>query len=162
MIEALEASGQEAPLYLRAVALENDPHGLKTAAFAMHCFWVGEMELGKVPGVVATEAGWIEGREVTRVTYDPSTITTPALQEAAEEVECADKTYTPNDDGGIEGYRAAKESDQKRQIKHWVALQNVPHLTTMQLTKLNAFATVDMDAALAWLSPRQRRALDQK
>ncbi len=162
MIEALEASGRPVPLYLRAVALENDTADLETAAFAMHCFWVGEMELGRVPGVVATEAGWIEGREVTRVTYDPSAIELPALQQAAEKVECADKTYEAGKDGALAGYSVAKESDQKRQLMRWEALKKVPHLTPMQLTKLNAFATSDMNAALKWLSPRQRRALEKE
>lgn len=162
MIEALEASGRDVPLYLRAVALENKADDLSTAAFEMHCFWVGEMELGKIPGVVATEAGWIGGREVTRVIYDSSSISPGALEEAAEAAECADRTYEPGRDGLLTGYSAAKESDQKRQLMRWEALKRVPDLTPMQLTKLNAFATVDMDAALAWLSPRQRRALERE
>ena len=161
MIEALEASGRAVPLYLRAVALEESTSELATAAFAMHCFWVGEMEIGKVPGVVATEAGWLEGKEVTRVTYDPSSVSLSALREAAEKAECADKTYEPGRDGLLAGYSVAKESDQKRQLMRWEALKKVKNLTPMQLTKLNAFATVDMDAALEWLSPRQRRALER-
>ena len=161
MIEALEATGRPVPLYLRTVAIENDADHLATAAFAMHCFWTGEMALGKIPGVVATEAGWMEGREVTRVTYDPSTIDLARLRRETEKAECADKTYAPGDGAELRGYEPAKDSDQKRQIMRWEELRALPGLTPMQLTKVNAFATSDMNDALSWLSPRQKRALEK-
>jgi hypothetical protein len=67
MIQALEVAGRPVPDYLRVTAYESDTESQHRVAFAQHCFWSGEAALGQVPGVIATEAGWMEGREVTLV-----------------------------------------------------------------------------------------------
>lgn len=172
MVAALEEAGREVPAYLRALATStsNSSSHLETAAFAMFCYWTGEMKLGQIPGVVSTEAGWLEGREVTRVLYQPEVITFPSLVNAAAQVECANKVYTSSKDqrdslkktrleiGELsEAYRPAPLHDQKRQ------LQDTPYagldLTPMQATKVNAWARVDPQRAMEWLSPRQLEQL---
>jgi len=137
----------------------------------MHCFWTGEQRLGLIDGVVSTEAGWFEGREVTRVVYNRDVLTLEQLADHAAKARCADKVYAPDDEtkalsnfstGRLTSdYRSAKPSDQKKQVAHWRALRHVPWLTPMQLTKINAFAPVDREIALAWLSPRQRELLKE-
>ncbi len=164
MIETLQKSGRSVPEYLRLLASEKS-EGLKQAAFAMACFWTGEKELGALDGVVSTEAGFIDGHEVTLVSYDPAVIKTPELITAAERVQCAQSVYLPDADRqtvnplrlkaqALAGYRKAPAADQKRQI------QGTPlaglSLRGVQATKVNAFIRTNSARALALLSPRQR------
>lgn len=169
MISVLRAVQRPVPKYLEAVALESLGNSLADVAFASHCFWVGETEIGQIDGVVTTEAGWLEGREVTRVVFDPSILSLQQLADQAREADSAIKVYVP--DGmtrALRGfktgklgtsYRPAETSDQKKQLEGWPALRRVPDLTNMQKTKLNGFAPISRNKALEWLSPRQRRAL---
>ena len=41
-------------------------------------------------------------------------------------------------------------------------IMDLPNLTEMQKTKLNAFIRSEPDKALAWLSPRQQQTLLEK
>ena len=116
-------------------------------------------------------AGWLEGHEVTLVTYHQDQLTLPQLAHKAAEVKCARKVFAPTQPerqlltsstrlpvGTLDDrYRKAQPSDQKKQLQRW-NLSGISGLTPMQLTKLNAFAPDDYPRALSWLSPRQRRA----
>lgn len=166
MIETLKQQERAIPNYLQTlVAADTSTHEM--AAFAMSCFWTGEYKLGKIDGVVATEAGWLDGREVTLVRYDTEQLTLEALATEAAKVRCAQKIYTR---GGAKvaglpsgrlnrSYRTAQASDQKRQLIRFPQLRRIPALNEMQLAKLNAFAPTDLDLALEWLSPNQRKQI---
>lgn len=170
MVDALEAADRPAPKYLRAVAAGFDTADHGVSAFAVHCFWAGEVALGRIDGVVETEAGWIDRREVTRVVYDRRKLSAQSLAEMAREADSALEVYLPGDEAGrlkgidaepLDGrYSKAPVPDQKKQLQQWPAIREVPGLTEMQLTKINAFLPAGRAAALAWLSPRQRRALE--
>ncbi len=169
MIKALETANRPVPKYLETVAMENNKQNHAVVAFAMYCFWSGEVALGKIEGVIETEAGWIEGREVTRVVYDNKKITLQTLVKKAQEADSARKVYLPGNEasllkalptGWLDGrYRKARASDQKKQLEKWKAMQSLPGLTRMQKTKINAYAPSSRSKALEWLSPRQRNAL---
>ncbi|MEM8678394.1 MAG: VPGUxxT family thioredoxin-like (seleno)protein, type 2 [Planctomycetota bacterium] len=165
MVQALEQAQRTVPKYIVAMAAgSGDANRYGEAAFAQHCFWTGEYELGHIDGVIATEAGWLDGREVTVVQFDKHQLSLEALIQQASQSKCADKVYTRA--GGADGssdvgvlddsYRRAETKDQKRQLMNW---PDIPGLTKMQATKLNALAPRDRQAALEWLSPQQRRAL---
>lgn len=169
LVQALKAAKRPVPNYLYAASVELDTVKHKQAAFAMFCYWVGEYELGKIDGVVATEAGWLEGREVTLVRYHRDQLALLELARKAAEVKCARKVFAPTEAerreiadltrltvGPLDDrYRTAKASDQKKQIESW-DLSGVSGLTPMQLTKINALAPDNLERALEWLSPRQR------
>lgn len=167
MIEALKAADRPVPKYLTTLAPITDSDNRAFAAFSMHCFWTGEYQLGKINGVVGTEAGWLKGREVTLVQFDKSKLSLENLAREAAKVKCADSVFTRDGKSiaGLPGgkldksYRVADSKDQKRQIKNWNAIKNVPALSLMQLTKINALAPDNMAAATAWLSPRQQKQL---
>lgn len=57
------------------------------------------------------------------------------------------------------GYRVAPTSDQMRQMSGYEELLELPGLTEMQKTKLNALIRSDREQAMTWLSPRPRAAL---
>lgn len=163
IVEALRAAGRPVPKYLHSLIAINTPD-IETAAFAMHCFWTGEYHLGSIDGVIATEAGWLDGREVTLVRYDPAALPLDRLASRAAGLECAHRVYTPDakplaglDAGQLDdSYRPASTSDQKRQLSRWPAIKKIPGINANQLTKLNSLAPRDVTAALSHLSPRQR------
>lgn len=166
MVRALESRGRDVPKYLQALAGRDLASNPGVAAFAMYCFWTGEFRLGGIEGVLTTQAGWMEGREVTLVIYDREKLSFRDLLAAAEKYDCANKVYSANEDDLslakesrlssaplTNDYRAAGASDQKRQ------LQGTPFekldLSPVQATKINAFARSNRAAALEWLSPGQ-------
>ncbi|MCG8564985.1 MAG: thioredoxin family protein [Desulfobacterales bacterium] len=170
MALALGAAGKRVPPYLTTLANleETDQH--REVIFAMACFWVGEFELGRLPGVLTTEAGWYDGREVTRVVFHNRHTSLEKLVDQAARVDCARRVYlprgTPPPTTRLEifpfdarNYRRADPGDQKKQIQNWKALKAVPHINAQQLTRLNAWAPIDRARALDWLSPRQQRHL---
>ncbi|MGL4399031.1 MAG: thioredoxin family protein [Luteolibacter sp.] len=127
-----------------ALALEKNFAGGRRVAFAQHCFWTGEAVLGGIDGVIRTEAGFLDGNEVTLVDYDPGRIQLAELTRKAEAGGVATRVFT-----SLEGYRKAPESDQKRQ------LQGTPYarmnLTPEQATKVNAFARTSPEKAKTFL-----------
>ena len=167
MIATLIKAKRPVPLYLTLLASEHSA-GLKQAMFAMYCFWTGEMELGKIDGVITTEAGFMAGREVTTVRYDPAIISLPQLITAAEKVRCANAIWVPTADlemakssrlsiGTISGYQAAPASDQKKQLSGTAAEKLT--LSAAQAAKVNAWIRSDAQKALSFLAPSQRGAL---
>lgn len=166
MIEALEKAGRPVPKYL-AVERPVAPENRGEVAFAMFCFWTGERKLGPIDGVVSTEAGWLDGREVTKVTWDRSQLDFATLVQMAEAVDCANKVYTTNPaDANIaaatrlktgeldDTYRAANSSDQKKQLEGTPFARLT--MSEAQATKVNALVRTDLQGALEWLAPEQR------
>ncbi|MBB5036951.1 hypothetical protein HNQ64_001193 [Prosthecobacter dejongeii] len=170
MIAALEKAGRKTPPELKSLA------GIKAAmteraAFAQYCFWTGEMKLGQIEGVVTTEAGFYDGHEVTLVEFDPGVLPFDELVKKATAVQCADRVYVSTEDQKIlakkaghqqvselqAGYRAAPDSDQKKQ------LQGTPfaklELTLKQATKANAYARSQPAIAQKYLTPEQVKRL---
>lgn len=81
MQQALEKSGQEVPAYLKLLVdeLSARDNGLDTATFSMYCFWSGEGTFGAIDGVIETEPGYQDGKEVVKVVYDPRKTSKTAL-----------------------------------------------------------------------------------
>ena len=167
MIATLQKAKRPVPAYLTLVGSAQSGR-LKQAVFAMDCFWTGEMALGQIDGVVTTEAGFMAGREVTMVHFDPFLVSLPKLIAAAEKVECAKMVALHAADAGeagrsrlkvetISGYRAAPASDQKKQLSGTRASKLALH--PAQATKVNAWIRVDEGRALGFLTPSQRAQL---
>jgi len=167
MVTSLRQAGRAVPPYLELLAAEHSPN-LKQAVFAMYCFWTGEMELGKIEGVITTEAGFMSGHEVTLVRYDPEVITLTALIAEAAKVRCANAVWVPEGDlpmatasrlkaGVISGYQTAPVADQKKQLQGTAAAGL--SLQGAQATKVNAWIRLDASKAMSFLSASQRAAL---
>lgn len=98
MIRALDAHNRVAPTYLELLneELSAQKKGIEKATFGMYCFWTGEKNLGDIDGVVATKAGFMGGREVVQVAYNPDVISYEDLVQSAQKVRCNSHTYTEN------------------------------------------------------------------
>ncbi len=168
MVATLVAAGREVPEYLRLIEQEHS-NRLETIHFAQPCFWVGEMELGQIEGVVTTQAAFMGGHEITTVRFDPEATTAVNVAREAIARNVASVIYA-NDviRGELAGagiaaraeharsHRIAPKSDQKRQIKGVSGLRN---LSEAQLAKVNAFLRASMPNASKFLAPSQRSML---
>lgn len=170
MVMALEKLGRTVPRYLQGLVIESETDKLDEVVFGMTCFWQGEYKLGKIPGVVKTEAGWFDHREVTKVTYHEHLITLTELVGKAAEERCAERVYLrPGQQAGDmvlpvselvpDAYKPASAGDQKKQLSLWPETQNIPYLSPMQQMWLNSWGPENRSRAIEVLSPRQRKAL---
>lgn len=167
MVAALEEAEREVPTYLALAELETRERGLETATFAMDCFWVGEARLGSLPGVAATRPGWLDGREVVEVRFDPNALAYGELVRAADALQCSRRVFAHDDDQERVARelaptktkrvttlaRDAKKSDRARNLAR-SPLRFLP-LTPLQATRVNS-ALAHGENAGRWLSPRQR------
>lgn len=161
MVASLEAAGRDVPEYLRLLEQQHSGH-LEEAFLVQPCFWVGEMEIGQIDGVVITEAGFMHGHEVTRVLYDPRVLSLEALYEQSASRNVAHAVYANSPELASLGnrtrvdkpgrYRKAPDSDQKRQLGRGAN----GAFTESQLTKLNAFVRSRRGGADRFLLPSQR------
>jgi len=168
---ALLKQKKDIPESLKMLRLETDVSKHKKVAFAMFCYWTGEMELGGVDGVVYTESGWLEGREVTLVTYHTDKVQVETIIKKAASVKCANKVflpqnaqYKPSDEtkhlkyGQLtDKYRIAKQSDQKKQLEG--TKYSKINLSPIQKTKLNSFIIKDRSKIESVLTKKQLSSL---
>lgn len=167
MIQALEAVGRPVPAYLSSIVLSQEQSKLKTAAFSMYCFWDGEAKLGRIDGVIETEAGWLDGHEVVRLKYDPHQVEWATLVQKAQALGCAREVYAPDSQTNKalpkkiraelydkDQFRRAKASDQKRHLQF--SKYGQLRLNPVQRTKINAAISArDSKSIQNWLSPMQ-------
>lgn len=156
MIRALEEYGREVPKYLYALEQDYQAERADKVALSQHCFWSGEYEIGQMEGVLTTEAGWLDGREVTLVTYDREKLSEQNLFGHAKAQGVGDKLYSGEH---LSDYRKAQESDQKKQLERLKGIKVLPGITQFQLTKVNALFPHNRKEAFSWLSPRQLKKL---
>ena len=99
MLFALERKGSPIPSYLTLLneELQAQQQGAETTTLSMYCFWTGEKQLGQLDGVISTQAGFMDGREVIQVTYNPDVIPFEKIVASGRQVSCADRVYAHND-----------------------------------------------------------------
>lgn len=136
----------------------------KRLALCQSCFWTGEMKIGAIEGVTRTEAGFLNGREVTLVEYNPAEISPAEIFKQAKSKGVATAAYLdnpaelPGSKKLTSAYRKAPASDQKKQIQG--TLFQKLDLTPEQATKVNAYARTNPSKALTYLSPAQKKRLN--
>ncbi len=170
MVTALEKSDRSVPAYLRLLAEESTARSgkLERAAFGMHCFWEGEGKLGDIPGVVATQPGFLGGVEVVDVAFDARRIDFADLVAKATKMQCATRVFCRTDaqqKAASRGEVSATRSDEPirpdREPKYYLAqtpLRHVP-MTELQACRVNAAVGRQRDPK-PFLSPRQIGLLD--
>ena len=97
--------------------------------------------------MVSTEAGFIDGREVTKVWYNPQVIKTEALINNARNLNVGDQIYKSLE---TQSYRPAPSRDQKKQISGTPFANQ--ELTNYQAAKINAFVRTEAERTNKYLS----------
>lgn len=142
MVTALGQAKRTVPDWLALVAQESTAEHTQTATYAMYCFWSGEEHLGAHDGVLATAPGFMGGREVVSITYDPRVTSKDRLDQWAEKGKALP----------IDGTFRASPKDDRYRLRH-TTWRSVP-MTPAQAARVNA----DLGAGRSperWLSPRQ-------
>ncbi len=95
---ALQKSQNPIPEYLNILEREfqGEQNGLREATVSMYCFWTGEKNLAGLPGVIETQPGFMGGKEVVQIKYDPVEIEYADVLKFAEANDCASHVFTRN------------------------------------------------------------------
>lgn len=145
MRRALDLTGVHAPAYLELLETELSAResGLETATFSMYCFWTGEGTFGALPGVIETEPGYQDGKEVVKVQFDPAITSRAALEKLTQP-----KSFTAC--AKNEGFRTDREP------KYYLAQTDYRYIpmTTLQACRVNSLIGKNASPD-EWLSPRQ-------
>lgn len=161
----IEQSGNQIPLYLSLRLEEMDgQENTKEVNLAMYCFWTGEKEISKIAGVLSTEAGFMHGNEVVKVTYNANELKLLSLIKQADKVSCADAVYVEDksvlaelkQSTGISNVKSSGSYRPDREVKYYLSKSDyrfVP-MSQIQQAKVNA-AIGDRKSPDQYLSPRQ-------
>jgi len=150
MITALQAHNAQVPDYLALLHEEmiSAQQNLQYATYSMFCFWSGAKHFGNVKGVLNTEAGFENGHEVVKVSFDPTLVTKAELDAHAEKGKC--------DNSQGQEFRLSKKNT--FYYLRNSAYRYVP-MTLLQRTRINALLGNRKDARHL-LSPTQLKFLD--
>ena len=170
MISALKKAGKPVPGYLSLLQKELSAVNTQQAVFGMYCFWTGEVRLGGLEGVLATEPGFLDGHEVVSVTYDPTVLPYTKLVSIAQQQKCATRVYTRSDDQQTTAKKFVgalaqrhdgdvRPDDQPKYQLSRSPLRYLP-MTPMQQARVNA-AYGRRQNFQAYLSPRQLQLLSK-
>jgi len=127
---------------------------VEEAYLSMYCFWTGEKEIAQLDGVVATEAGYMHGKEVVKVTYDKNVSNLSTISKKAKKKSCSDNVYANTSDKVVDKKTGKYKKD--RQDKYYLThspLQYVP-MTELQKTLVNSALGRGKNPS-QYLSPRQ-------
>lgn len=149
MKTALGKANKSTPEYMKLLGSElTSATDTKETYFKMYCFWTGEKHLGKVDGVLSTEAGFMGGHEVVKVKFDPNIVNQSKLTAHAKQANFSPITKS--------SYRTAN-NDVKYYLKH-TNYKFLP-LTELQKTKINS-ALGRGTSPDRYLSPKQLKWLN--
>ena len=171
MIQALVFRGDDVPAYLQLLQEELDAEqtGVETATFSMYCFWTGEKKLADVNGVLETQAGWMNGREVVEVKYNPFKVSFENLVTEAKDAKCASHVFTEDNNQAssaekIVGKNSASKKSKFRldkEPKYYMSksIYRFIPMTQLQAAKVNSKIGQGQSPD-ALLSPKQLELLN--
>ncbi len=171
IIEAFDKEHKQIPKYIQLLKEELDVNEgrLKESYVSMYCFWTGEKVLAEIKGVAHTEAGYMGGKEVVKIKYNPDIVKYEDILCTAVAENCADITFT-NDKMeqtatqfiikknafAIKNYRP--DNTQKYYLSN-SKFKYLP-MTELQASKINS-ALGNQKSANEFLSPRQLGLLNK-
>ena len=144
-------SQSKLPQYLSPLIGEmlQEHETLKQETYSMYCFWTGEAGLGKLDGVIKTTPGFADNKEVVRLWYDPSILSSSTLEKNAAE------------QGFVKLKKPGKFIPDKEPQYY---LSKSPYkylaLSQTQKSKINSLLAEDASAHHL-LSPKQKRYLEK-
>ena len=147
---ALQKEFKEIPEYFLLLGKELAATNSKTSEtyYSMYCFWTGEKQLGSQNGVLNTEAGFMNGREVVKVTYNKGEV-------AKQDLDAFAKANKMSIIPKSSSYRWA-QNDEDYYLQH-TDYKYLP-LTPLQRTKINS-AVGNRQSGNKYLSPSQLKWL---
>lgn len=159
IIKALESSAKSVDQYLQLLhqeMLATESNQAEEAYLSMYCFWTGEVEIADIQGVLATEAGFMHGKEVVKVTYNKQMISLDEIAEKAKNKGCADQVYASvqkNSKVNVKPLSTYRKDHEDKYYLRKSPYKTIP-MTELQKTKINRAIAKGVDPTI-YLSPRQ-------
>lgn len=138
-----------------------------TMLLGAHCFWECEARLGRLPAVMSSRVGFLEGHEVVEVTFDSSRRSFADVLREADSLTCAVNVFTRTEAGRQEAARTLKgrvrltsapftpsEKDTKFYLRQ--AGRDLSQLTPLEQVRMNAALRFSEDPDAARASCRTR------
>lgn len=150
IIAVLQNQKIDIPAYLSLLHEELNARqtGVETTYLSMYCFWSGEKSLADINGVIETQAGFMDGREVVKVNFAPATLNYVDLIQKAKTKSCASHVYTDNLVQQLAAEKvvgSGKTSEKKafridRETKYYLYKSSYKYLpmTSLQAVKANS------------------------
>ena len=162
---ALTKTNRLIPGYLSLLETELNAH-TDELYLEMYCFWAGEKNIGSQPGVVYTEPGYSNGKEVVKVVFDQNLTSADKIVSSARKSGNADaiheklghKTKAGTDIKSLPLKNYSIDKDLHYYLKNSVYV-NLP-LTPMQATKINSAIGSGTNPSI-YLSPLQLKMLEE-
>ena len=164
--QGILASHKLIPIYLELLQEEYAANDLRETHLSMFCFWSGEKNLGKLDGVLSTRAGFMNGAEVVKVTYDANELSETDLISYASNRQCADAVFT-DDQREVKAAKKLKIASRgtgkfrpDKEPKYYTFNSDYKYLpmTELQALKVNS-ALSERLSPDEFLSPRQKLLL---
>ncbi len=157
--QALSDSGCTIPEYLSLLIDEYEgfEKGLVDEVyFGMGCFWAGEKEIGGLGGVIGTEAGYMYGKEVVKVTYRKDQSSLEQIVNSSRRAGCADEVFGAIQNGSKILIRPIGPYQKDEDDKYYLSKSKyrIIPMTGLQKTKVNMAIAKQIDPK-RYLSPRQ-------
>jgi len=153
MEKALKANKNTVPEYMKVLGKElygSTNSRTKETYYSMYCFWTGEKSLGSQTGILNTEAGFMNGHEVVKVTYDAKETDLKTLNNYASNNEMRPMKEDSS-------YRASsKDEDYYLKNSNYKFLP----LSELQRTLINSALGKGKNPQV-YLSPRQKKWLSK-
>lgn len=145
-------------LILLEEELKAKQSGLEHATIGMYCFWTGEKTYGMAKGVVATNAGYMNGSEVVDIYYNPNETNLYELINIGKKANSADKLfieYISNTKLNIPLQKSGsfRVDTENKYYLYKSDYKYVP-MTALQATRANSYLS-DGKSCESILSPRQ-------
>lgn len=138
--------------------------GIEEITLGMYCFWSGEKTYGKLKGVIATNAGYMNGSEVVQIQFNPNIIPLQELLHIGKINKTADKLFSQNKNDKQYDIPIYKPGIFKLDPETKYYLQQTPYkyipMTPLQATRINSLLSEGKSCEL-YLSPRQRHRYAQ-
>ena len=172
MVQALQEFEAEVPLYLELLQRQFNAHfgQTETGVFPMYCFWSGELALGQLDGVVKTQPGFMNGREVVKVDFDPAHTSYGELVRVAKQKQAIEGAYVKGDaqantaaiyfnHPALKATASFRQDGEPKYYLYQTAYRHLPMLPLQQI-EVNRALYQRRDAEV-YLSPSQKEALGQ-
>ena len=143
MKESLLKKNVSIPEFLNLLEIELSTKNTKEEFFTMYCFWSGEKKLGNINGVISTESGFINHKEVVKVKYNTTIIKKDVLIFKAQQK-------------GFSTIESKHYKVSRKDLHYFLQHSNLKYipLTEIQKTKINSAIGEEMPYKF-FLSPQQ-------
>jgi thioredoxin family protein len=171
MREAMKAQNITIPEYLKILRneLSATQNKTQTAYLSMYCFWTGEKKLAEIDGVVETQAGFMDGREVVKVDFAPAIISYDILLQKAKTKSCTSHVYsddltqqlTAEKIVGSEYVSEKSSFKLDKETKYYLFKSSYKYVPMTKLQSVKANSLIGKgESPNVILSPRQLKLLD--